>query len=67
MPGGGTCEIDEARLMVAVSEGVAMANRELQRPLFVEQIEYVPTDTPDFEVYIELAKAIVCSASSDFK
>ena len=66
MPGDGTCEIDEARLMSAVSEGVSRANRELRSPLFVEQIEYVPTDTPDYGAYIELAKSIVCWASSDF-
>lgn len=66
MPGDGVCEIDEARLVSAVSEGVSVANRELPTPLFVEQIEYVPTDTPDYGAYIELAKSIVCSASSDF-
>lgn len=67
LPGGGKCEIDEAKLVTAVSEGVSIAKRELQIALFVEQIEYVPTDTPDYEAYFDLAKAIVCSAASDFK
>jgi len=66
MPGDGVCQIDQMRLLVAVSEGVAMANSEALKPLFVEQIEYVSSDTPDYEAYSELAKAIVCSASCDF-
>jgi len=66
LPGDGPCEIDETRLALSVSEGVSIANRESPIPLFVEQIEYCPTDTPEYEAYIELAKSIVCAAFRDF-
>jgi len=66
MPGDGVCEIDQIRLLEAVSEGVAMANSKTLKQLFVEQVEYVSSDTPDYEAYSELAKVIMCSASCDF-
>ena len=52
-------QIDESRLLLAVSEGVSEGNRESGQNLFVECIEYVSSDTPDYKAYTELAKAIV--------
>ncbi|MES2789002.1 MAG: hypothetical protein V4719_05230 [Planctomycetota bacterium] len=62
----GASQINEEQLLAAVSEGVSVANRELGASLFVERIEYVPTDTPEYNTYQELAKAIILSAAKDF-
>lgn len=62
----GASQINEEQLLAAVSEGVSIANRELGASLFVERIEYVPTDTPEYNTYQELAKAIILSAAKDF-
>ncbi len=58
--------IDEVKLMAAVSEGVRDGNRHSGRTLFIDYLEYVPTDTPDYKAYTELAKTIIQSASRDF-
>lgn len=59
-------QIDEEKLRSAVSEGALIANRQLHTSIFIERIEYVPTDTPDYSAYIELAQLIVRSAHGDF-
>ena len=59
-------QIDESKLLLGVSEGLSQGNRESGGLLYIECIEYVPSDTPDYKAYIELAKTIVQSASSDF-
>ncbi len=61
-----TSDIDESKLLAAVSEGVEDGNRDTGRTLSVDCLEYVPTDTPDYKVYKELARAIIRSASQDF-
>jgi hypothetical protein len=61
----GTSQIDEAKLLAAVSEAVVRGSRALGLPLFVDRVEYVPTDTPDYSAYTELADAIVHSAVAD--
>jgi len=57
--------IDEMLLLSAVFEGVFKGNSASGRSLFVEYLEYVQSDTPDYEAYVELATAIVQSASCD--
>ena len=61
-----TSDIDESKLLAAVNEGVEDGNRDTGRTLSIDCIEYVPTDTPDYKVYKELARAIIQSASQDF-
>lgn len=60
-----SCEIDESRLLAAVSKGVEDGNRDTGRTLSLECLEYVPSDTPDYKIYRELARAIIQSASQD--
>lgn len=64
--GCGPYDIDESKLLAAVTEGVEDGNRDTGRTLSVDCLEYVPTDTPDYQVYKELARAIIQSASQDF-
>ena len=58
--------IDETKMVVAVAAGIDDANRSINTPLYAQAIEYVPSDTPDYSAYSQLAKAIVEAASADF-
>lgn len=58
--------IDEAKLVAAVIAGIEDGNRTTAMPLFAHLIEYVPSDTPDYAAYSQLAKAITEAASADF-
>ena len=57
--------IDKDRLVAAVNEGVQEGNRDHGSMFHVEVIEFVPSDTPDYEAYAAMAKAIVSAAVSD--
>lgn len=58
--------IDESKMIAAITFGIEDANRLLNTPLFAHSIEYVPSDTPDYSAYSQLAHAIVEVASKDF-
>lgn len=62
-----SCVVEELKLLAAVSEGVQEGNRDTRQSLFVECLEYVPTDTPDYKVYKELARTIIQTASQEAK
>jgi hypothetical protein len=51
--------IDEGRLKQAILSGVDEANAALKADYHVCRIQYVPTDTPDLEIYSHLARRIV--------
>ncbi len=55
--------IDKERLVAAVNEGVQKGNRDHGSTFHVEVIEFVPSDTPDYEAYVAMAKAIVSAAA----
>ncbi len=59
-------QIDESKLVFAVSEGLSEANRTSGRPLYIDCIEYVPSDTPDYNAYTDLAKTIILFALRDY-
>ncbi len=58
--------IDETQLIAAVTAGIDHGNRAKRKVLYAHMIEYVPSDTPDYGVYSELARAITEAASNDF-
>lgn len=58
--------VDETLLVEAVIAGIEDGNRTTAMPLFAHLIEYVPSDTPDYAAYSQLAKAITEAASADF-
>ncbi len=62
---GETRQVDEAKLLASVSESIAQAQCELDCHLFVEYIEYVISDTPEYIAYAELACAIFSMAAED--
>jgi hypothetical protein len=51
--------IDEEALVKAVVSGVEQANNQLGTAYHLKRIQYVPTDTPDLEIYSYLARMIV--------
>lgn len=65
LPGEEAGNLDELLLLAAVEKGVLTANSELDCRLSIKMIEYVPTDTPEYAIYTELAKAIAYSAAGD--
>ena len=58
-----TPQIDKVKLLAAISEGVRRANCALGNSLFVETIEYVAADSPNYSAYTELAEMIIRSAT----
>lgn len=57
--------IDKERLVTAVSGGVREGNREYGSAYHIEVIEFVSSDTPDYDIYTMMAKAIVKAAVAD--
>ena len=57
--------IDESRLVTAVQAGIEKANRAQERKLYAQSVEYVRSDTPDYQAYCDLASAIMAAAASD--
>jgi hypothetical protein len=62
---GETPVIDVTCLETAVLSGVRDGWAETREPLFVSEIEYVPSDTAIYSAYHILAKAIAEVASRD--
>ena len=50
--------VDPERLRATVIDAIEQVNREQGSKLFVSKIQYVPTDSPRFETYAMLARAI---------
>lgn len=57
--------IDEVQLVAAVLAGVEQSNRTRSAALYAHSIEYVPSDTPDYETYSLLAKTITEAAAAE--
>lgn len=55
----GHAPLDETKVIAAVLEGVAMANKELGADYAVTHIRYVENDTPPEVVYALLARFII--------
>jgi hypothetical protein len=54
--------INEAELLAAVHSGTEAAYDGAQQRIYIEHIEYVSSDTPDYSVYYEMAEAIMRAA-----
>lgn len=61
----GKRQIDEARLVASVSEGVSSMMQEYNRSIFIDTIEYVASDSPDYAFYAEASRAIFDAAVMD--
>lgn len=62
LPPQGSCvhaPLDEAKVVAAVLEGIAIANKELGADYAVTHIRYVENDTPPEAVYALLARSII--------
>ncbi|MGO9466642.1 MAG: hypothetical protein ACLQIB_12540 [Isosphaeraceae bacterium] len=59
LAGSSEQSIDEGALEEAVLSGVEAANKALGTGYRLKRIQYVPTDTPDAEIYAYLARMIV--------
>ena len=60
---GSPAQIEEDKLIAAVMDGVNIGNQSASVSLDVAMIEYVSSDTPRYDIYVELAASIIAEAS----